>query len=89
MDQGGQFQSQLKSDLCWIWRMNQSCTTPYHPQENGVVECSNRMLGDALKSLLLGSVQEEWEMVLPQIIWAYRSMPHSSTQETPNLLMLS
>jgi len=27
-------------------------------------------------------------MVLPQIMHAYRSTPHSATQETPNFLML-
>jgi len=47
------------------------------------------MLGDALWSLLLGRGQEEWDMVLPQIMRAYHSTPHSSTQETPNPLMLS
>jgi len=46
------------------------------------------MLGDALRSLLLGSGQQEWDVVLPQIMGAYRSTPHSSTQETPNFLML-
>jgi len=46
------------------------------------------MLGDALRSLLLGRSQEEWDTVLPQVMRAYRSTPHTSTGETPNLLML-
>jgi len=46
------------------------------------------MLGDTLRSLLLGRGQEEWDVVLRQIMRAYRSTPHSSTQETPNFLML-
>jgi len=46
------------------------------------------MLGDALRSLFLGQSQEKWNVVLPQIMRAYRSTPHSSPQETPNLLML-
>jgi len=46
------------------------------------------MLGDALQSLLLGRGQEKWNVVLPQIMRAYRSTPHSSTLETPNFLML-
>jgi len=45
------------------------------------------MLGDALRSLL-GRSQEGWDTVLPQIMRAYRSTPHTSTGETLNLLML-
>jgi len=88
-DQGAQFQSQLMSDLCCLWGgVNQSKTTPYHPQGNGVVESNNHMLGDALRSLLLGGGQEEWDTVLPQVMRAYRSTPHISTGKTINLLML-
>jgi len=46
------------------------------------------MLGNSLRSLLRGKGQEEWEVVLPQIMRAYHSTPHSSTLETPNFLML-
>jgi len=46
------------------------------------------MLSDSLRSLIIGSSQEEWDMVLPQIMRAYRSTPHSSTLETPNFLVL-
>jgi len=87
-DQSAQFQSQLMSDLCHLWGVNQRRTTPYHPQGNGVVERNNRMLGDALRSLLLGRSQEEWDTMLPQVMHAYRITPHTSTGETPNLLML-
>jgi len=46
------------------------------------------MLRHPLKSLLLGRGQEEWDVVLPQILWAYRSTSHFSTLKTPNFLML-
>jgi len=46
------------SDLICLWGVNQSKTTTCHPQGSGVVEHNNRMLGDALQSLLLGSDQE-------------------------------
>jgi len=76
------------SDLCRLRGVHQNRTTPYHPQGNGVVERNNRMLGDALRSLLLGRAQEKWDVVLPQVMRPYRSTPHTSTGETPNLLML-
>jgi len=53
-----------------------------------VVERNNRMLGDALRSLLLSRGQKEWDVVLPQVMRAYRSTPHTTTGETPYLLML-
>jgi len=46
------------------------------------------MLGDSLRILLIGKSQEEWDLVLPQIMRAYRSTPHSSTLETPTFLKL-
>jgi len=88
LDQGAQFQSQLLGDLCRLWGVNKSRTTPYHPQGNGVVERNNRVLGDSLRSLVLGRGQEEWDVVPSQVMRAYRSTPHTSTGETPNLLML-
>jgi len=46
------------------------------------------MLGDSLRSLLIGKSQQEWDLVMPQIMRAYRSTPYSSTLQTPNFLML-
>jgi len=66
LNQGAQFRSQLMGDLCYLWGVTQSRTTPYHPQGNGVVERNNQMLSDAL----------------------FHSTPHTSTGETPNILML-
>jgi len=51
------------------------------------MERNNRMLVDALRSLLSGRNQEEWDVVLPQTVRANRSTPHSSTRESPTLLM--
>jgi len=48
--------------------VNQSRTTPSHPQGNGVAGRNSWMLGDALRSLNLGQSQEDWDVVLPQIM---------------------
>ena len=87
-DQGAQFKSQLMEELCTLWRIDKTHTTPYHPQSNGIVERSNRHLGDSLRTLLLRRGQEEWDRLLPQIMRAFQGTPHSVTGETANLMML-
>ena len=87
-DQGAQFESQLLAELCHLWRVTKTRTTPYHPQANGMVERNNRLLGDSLRAMLLDRSQEDWDLVLPQIMRAFRGTPHTATGETPNLLML-
>ncbi|XP_067944831.1 uncharacterized protein [Watersipora subatra] len=84
----------------WCWRttspvgtvralgVDKTRTTLYHPEGNGVVERNNRVLGDSLRALLLGREQEDWDLLLPQLMRTLRGLPHSATRETPNFLML-
>jgi len=44
------------------------------------------MLGNSLKSLLMGRSQEEWDLVLPQIMRAYRNTRHSSSLKSLTFL---
>ena len=87
-DLGKQFQSQLMMELCALWQVDQTHTTPYHPQANGVVERGNRVLGDALRVLQLQRSQQDWDLVLPQLRRVFRGTPQSGTEKTTNLLML-
>ncbi|XP_067947474.1 uncharacterized protein [Watersipora subatra] len=60
------------TELCDLWGVDKSRTTPYHPEGNGVVERNNRVLGDSLRALLLGRGQEDWDQLLPQIMRTLR-----------------
>ena len=40
-NQGPQFESQLLAELCQLWKVTKTRTTPYHPQANGMVERNN------------------------------------------------
>ena len=85
---GKQFQSRLMAELSNLWRVDQTHTTPYHPQSNKVVERGNRVLGDALRALLRDRGQGDWDLVLLQLLRAFRGTPQASTGETANMLML-
>lgn len=86
-DQGSQFESALMAELCKLWGVGKTRSTPYHPQGNSVVERGNRTLGDSLRALLLGSAVDQWDDLLPQIMRVFRASPHSTTGETANFLM--
>ena len=43
-NQGAQFKSQLMTELCNLWGVGKSRTTPYHPKSSGQVERNNRVL---------------------------------------------
>ena len=46
------------------------------------------MLKDVLRALLLNRGQEDWDLVLPQLLRDFRGNSHTSTGETANMLML-
>ncbi|XP_067947288.1 uncharacterized protein [Watersipora subatra] len=75
-------------ELCDLWNIGKTWTTPYHPQGNGDVERNNRSLGDSLKAQLLRHGPTEWDLLLPQIMRTFRGTPHSATGETANYMMM-
>ena len=87
-DQRAQFESKLMAKQCALLDVRKSHTTPYHPQANGVVERGNRDLGDMLHSMLLGKDEEDWDLMLPQIMRTIRASPHKQTGETANFMIL-
>ena len=89
-DRGSQFEGDLMTELCELWHVAKTRTTPYHPQSNGVVERGNRTLGDALRTMLLSYAydQSSWDILLPQVMRAFRATPQTSTEETANFMML-
>jgi len=53
-----------------------------HPQTNGQAEVANKVILGQLKKRL-GSAEGLWAEKLPEILWAYRCTPQTSTGETP------
>ncbi|XP_068479045.1 uncharacterized protein [Phaseolus vulgaris] len=57
-------------------------TSVEHPQTNGQAEAANKVILRQLKKRL-GSAKGLWAEKLPEILWAYRCTPQTSTGETP------
>ena len=85
-DQGKQFESELLKEICNIFCIKKTGTTPHHPQCDGQVERFNR----TLLHMLSTTVKEhpfDWEDQLPKVCMAYNTSVHSSTGYTPYFLM--
>ncbi|XP_068486911.1 uncharacterized protein [Phaseolus vulgaris] len=81
-DNGTQFASQQLGKLCTEVGINKVFASVEHPQTNGQVKSANRVLLRGLKRRLEKAKRARAEEV-SRIVWAYHTMPQSSTMETP------
>ena len=85
-DQGANFESTLFAELCAKCHVAKSRTMAYNPQSNGAVERLNRTLLGLLRACVCDS-PAEWDMQLPQVLFAYNTTPHATTQRSPFFLV--
>ena len=81
-DRGSSFLSSLMKEVEALLGFHKVNTSAYHPQTDGLVKRSNRML----TSMLAKTVQEDgrdWDTKPPYVLFAYRVCCHESTQESP------
>ena len=85
-DRGPSFLSRLLADVCQVLGVKKVNTTAYHPQTDGLVEWFNRTFTDMLaKTVEKGG--QDWDNRLPYVLFAYRSSPQESSQESPFFLL--
>ncbi|KAK7887202.1 hypothetical protein WMY93_026823 [Mugilogobius chulae] len=65
-DQGPNFESHLFKELCNLYGISKSHTTPYHPAGNGACERLNRTLLGLLGTL--GEERRNWHEHLPELM---------------------
>lgn len=84
-DQGPNFESHLLKELCKLYNMAKSHTTPYHTAGNGTCERFNRTLLGLLGTL--GEDKRNWHEHLSEVLQVYNNTVHSSTGYSPHYLM--
>ena len=81
-DNGKEFSNDLLAYVCGEFNTDQHFTSPYTPRSNGKTENFNKFLKSSIRKLCQED-KEAWDQVLPQILFAYRCCPHTSTGESP------
>jgi transposase InsO family protein len=69
--------------FCKKLNIEQRFTTAYNPASYGETERFNRTMTTTLRKELIDGLHDNWEDVLGEVCFAYRSSIHSSTNESP------
>ncbi|KAL0445368.1 UNVERIFIED_CONTAM: hypothetical protein Slati_2259500 [Sesamum latifolium] len=81
-DNGRQFQGRRIQEWCQGLHIKQKFTTVAHPQANGQVEVTSRILVQGIKRRL-ERAGGNWAEELTSVLWAYRTTSRGSIGESP------
>jgi hypothetical protein len=82
LDGGSQFTSHMIRKLMHKYGVKHRVKTPYHPQANGQVERTNKVLENILTKTI-PSHHQDWAQKLPEALWAYRTTWWNTTGFSP------
>ena len=85
-DQGRNFEGEIVRELCALYGIRKSRTTPYHPEGNAQAERFNRTLFGLIKSLDERD-RYRWPDLISHLVFVYNATPHSVTGVAPYTLL--
>jgi hypothetical protein len=85
-DQGSNFLSSLCKKVYKLMKIHKLQTSAYFPSANGLVERFNHTIVDML-SMYTKEKQNDWDLYIPWVLFAYRTAVNASTLFTPFYLL--
>lgn len=85
-DRGKSFLNEMITAYCKLWSINQSPTSPYHPESDGLVERMNGTLCDMLRAFA-SETGRLWDENCNAILFAYRITMHTGANNSPDMLV--
>jgi hypothetical protein len=85
-DQGSNFLSELFSNVCKLLRVKRIKTSAYHPESNGAMERTRRVLVEYLRCYILEN-PNDWDQWISYATFVFNTAPHTSTVFTPHELL--
>lgn len=81
-DRGTAFTSALTEEVMKLTYTDHRRTTAYHPQTNGLTERLNKTIADMI-SMYVNVEHNNWDDVLPYVVFAYNTAVQETTGFTP------
>eukprot|EP00253_Pinus_taeda_P027746 PITA_27746 len=85
-DRGPQFAGNKMPATLKNYHIQHKSTIPYHPQENGQVESTNKVI-EAILTKTIASHRRDWAKILPQALCAYQTTWRNTTDYSPYQLV--
>jgi len=81
-DQGANFMSEVFKNTCSLLRIKKIQSTAFHPESQGSIERSHRVLAEYLRHYV-SEDQTDWDAWVPFATYVYNTTHHSATGYTP------
>jgi hypothetical protein len=85
-DEGSEFLNQLVAEVCKLYGVTKVFSAVYHSRGHGMVERLDRTIQDRLKHTT-NQACDDWDVWLPEALFAIRSTPASGTKMSPFRLL--